>query len=149
MSSASPRKRLTPDERDRIIELKLDRVPVRDIAELVGCTVTTVQRTWHGWLSETAEERAEALAKTREELVQRQERIAIDARRGAARAKAAGKAGDEVKFLAEERAALREIARLTGSDAPTKIEQSGPGFQVLVIREEVSDGDASASDGTG
>lgn len=144
---ASDRKRLTPEERDRIIELKLDRVPVREIAEVIDCTVTTVQRAWHQWLDSTAKERASHLERIRQELIQRQQRIASDARRGAARARAAGSAGDETRFLAEERAALREIARLAGSDAPTKIEQSGPGLQVLVIREEV-DGDAASPAGS-
>lgn len=139
---ASDRKRLTPEEKDRIIELKLDRVPVREIAELVDCTVTSVQRTWHQWLDSTAKERASKLERVRQELIQRQQRIAADARRGASRARVDGKAGDETRFLAEERAALREIARLTGSDAPTKIEQTGPAFQVLVIREEVDGAEA-------
>jgi acyl-CoA reductase-like NAD-dependent aldehyde dehydrogenase len=144
---ASDRKRLTPDEKDRIVELKLDRVPVREIAQLVDCTVTTVQRTWHAWLDSTARERASKLERVRQELIQRQQRIAADARRGSARARQEGKAGDEQRFLAEERAALREIARLTGSDAPTKIEQTGPGLQVLVIREEVDGAQADAAGG--
>jgi acyl-CoA reductase-like NAD-dependent aldehyde dehydrogenase len=144
---ASDRKRLTPEERDRIIELKLDRVPVREIAELVDCTVTTVQRTWHAWLDSTAKERAGKLERVRQELIQRQQRIASDARRGAARARGEGKAADEQRFLAEERAALREIARMTGSDAPTKIEQTGSPLQVLWIKEEVDDAPDSASDG--
>jgi transposase-like protein len=139
---ASDRKRLTPEERDRIIELKLDRVPVREIAELVDCTVTTVQRAWHQWLDSTAKERASHLERVRQELIQRHQRIAGDARKGATRARLDGKAGDETRFLAEERAALREIARLTGSDAPAKIEHTGPGLQVLVIREEVDGAEA-------
>lgn len=134
---AADRKRLTPEERERIIELKLDRVPVREIAQVIDCTVTTVQKVWHQWLDSTAKERASRLERVRQELIQRHQRIAADARRGANRARTEGKAGDETRFLSEERAALREIARLTGSDAPTKIEQSGPAFQVLMIREEV------------
>lgn len=142
-----PRKRLTPDEHDRIIELKLDRVPVRSIAEQVGCTLQTVQRTWHKWLADTAEERSAALEATREELIQRQQRIASDARKGAMLARGSNQPANEVRFLAEERAALREIARLTGSDAPTKVEQTGPSLQVLYIREEV-DGVSTELDGS-
>lgn len=142
-----PRKRLTPDEHDRIVELKLDRVPVRAIAQDVGCTVQTVQRTWHKWLADTAEERSAALEATREELIQRQQRIASDARKGAMLARGANQQATEVRFLAEERAALREIARLTGSDAPTKIDQTGPAFQVLYIREEVDDAEATPDGG--
>lgn len=130
------RKRLTPDEKDRIVEMKLNRVPVRAIAEQVGCATKTVQDTWAKWLDATSDERTRRLAATREELIQRHERIATDARHGVIRARRDNDTAAEVRYLAEERAALREIARLTGSDAPTRIEQTGAGFQVLVIKEE-------------
>lgn len=122
---SSTRKRLTPDERDAIIELKLNRVPVREIASKVGCQTRTVQLTWKAWLAETSAERNEQLESIREELIQRQDRIAAEARRGALRAKVADDAAAEARYLAEERAALREVARLTGADAPTKVEHSG------------------------
>lgn len=132
------RKRLTPDERDRIVELKLNRVPVRAIAEQVGCATKTVQDTWQRWLEETADERAGRLESTREELIQRNERIATDARLGVMRSRRDSDTSAEVRFLAEERAALREIARLTGSDAPARVEHSGDlGFSVIRIVEEV------------
>lgn len=123
--SGNTRRRLTPDERDRIIEMRLNRVPVRKVAELIGCQSKTVQLTWKKWLAETAAERAEALEETREELIQRMEQIATDARVGAQTANSVADQSAEVRFLAEERAALREIARLTGSDAPVKIEHTG------------------------
>jgi transposase-like protein len=141
------RKRLTPDERDRIVELKLNRVPVRAIAEQVGTTTTTVQKTWNVYIKETASERAEKMAETREELILRQERIATDARHGAMRARRDENPSAETRYLAEERAALREIARLTGSDAPTKIEQTGAGFHVLVIKEEPGEHEATPHGG--
>jgi transposase-like protein len=139
------RKRLTPDERERIVELKLNRVPVRKIAEEVGTTTTSVQRVWNSYITATAAERSSRLSETREELVQRHERIATDARYGAMRARRDGNAVAEARYLGEERAALREVARLTGADAPTKIESDGAGLQVLVIREEVDNADAATA----
>jgi transposase-like protein len=121
----TPRKRLTPDEKDRIIELRLNRVPVRTVAEQISCQTKTVTETWKRWLRETAAERAAELEATREELIQRQDRIAADARIGVLRARRDNDTISEARFLSEERAALREVARLTGADAPARIEHSG------------------------
>jgi transposase-like protein len=114
-------KRLTPDERERIVELRLNRVPVRTVATEVGCQTKTVQAVWKRWLDETSAERSASLERTREELVQRHERIATDARLGYLRARRDNDRAAEVRYLAEERNALREIARLTGADAPVQV----------------------------
>jgi hypothetical protein len=130
-------KRLTPEERERIIEMKLNRVPVRAIAAQIGATTRTVQETWRKWIEATAAERAGRLESTREELIQRHDRIATDARVGVLRARRDADSAAEARFLAEERAALREIARLTGSDAPQRLDHSGDvGFTVLRIVED-------------
>lgn len=119
------RKRLTPDERDAIIEQRLNRVPVRQIASSLDTTTKTVVEVFKKWLIESAEERNAELESVRELLIQRQDKIAADARLGALRSKAAADSTSEARFLAEERAALREIARLSGADAPTKVEHTG------------------------
>lgn len=119
-------KRLSPDERDRIIELRLNRVPVRQVAAELGCHTRTVTRAWHSWLAETAEERAAVLELQREELIQRHERVATDARIGLQRARRDGDLAAEARFLAEDRQALREIARIQGLDAPQRLELAGP-----------------------
>jgi hypothetical protein len=119
------RKRLTPDERDAIIEQRLNRVPVRQIASSLDTTTKTVVEVFKKWLIESAEERNAELESVRELLIQRQDKIAADARLGALRSKAAADSASEARFLAEERAALREIARLSGADAPTKVEHTG------------------------
>ena len=134
-------KRLTPDEKEAIVELRLNRVPVRRVAEQVACTTQTVVRVWKQWLSESAAERAAALEETREELIQRHQRAAKDAREGVLRSQRASDCAAEVRYLAAEAASLKEIARLTGSDAPAKIEHSGEtGFTVLRIIEETVEG---------
>ena len=51
------RKKLTPDEEDQIVELKLQRVPVRTIAQQVGCAPLTVQRCWNRYLAQRVKER--------------------------------------------------------------------------------------------
>ena len=52
-------RRLTPDERDRIVEMRLRGVPVRTVAAEIDTTTKTVQRVWSAYLDETAQERAE------------------------------------------------------------------------------------------
>lgn len=129
-------RRLTPDERDRIVEMRLRGVPVRTVAAEIDTTTKTVQRVWSAYLDETAQERAEATERTRSELIARQDRIARDAHRryeaAVADATTAAEPKDAAAFqrvalaaLAEERQALREIERLTGAAAPTRTEVTG------------------------
>lgn len=119
-------RRINEQEKERIIELRLNGVPVRSVAKQLDTTTRTVQRHWHKYLDQTAEERAGHLERIREELLQRQEQIATDARLGALRSRRNTDGPGEVRFLAEERAALREMERLTGAAAPTKTEVTGP-----------------------
>jgi hypothetical protein len=49
--------RMTPAQIDEIIQLKADGVPVRAIAERVGCATGTVQTQWHSYLDATRAER--------------------------------------------------------------------------------------------
>ncbi len=137
------RKRLTPEERDRIVDLRLNRVSVRQTAAEVGCQTKTVQRVWHAWLAETAAERAETLELAREELIQRHQRVATDARLGAIRARRDGDLSAEARFLAEDRQALREIARLQGLDGPQRVEVSGPDAGPIRVEADL---DLSAED---
>lgn len=118
-------KRLTEDEVDQIIELKMNRVPVRAIAARVGCTPKTVQRRWDQFVTESRARRAEQHDSELEELILRQDQIAADARRLLIRARQDNDHQASARFLAEERQALREKARLQGLDAAAKIEHSG------------------------
>src|SRR6056297_3477693 len=129
-------KRLTPDEVDRIVELRLNRITYRAIADQLGCDKDTVALHWHRWLDSSSEERRAELERKRTEVIERLDSTAANARRGALRARGelppdeAAKA--EARFLAEERQALIGLARVAGYDAPISI--SG--------RVEMSDDDA-------
>jgi transposase-like protein len=124
-TSPNPRKRLTPEERDRIIEMRLDRVPVRAIAVDVKTTTRTVQETWKRWLRETAEERRAALEESRTEAVARLDRIATDARLGALRARRDGDDAAVARYLDTEQRAIVAAAKLEGLDLPTRVEHTG------------------------
>lgn len=108
----STQKRLTIEEKERIIELKLQRVSVRKIAEDVGCTLQTVQSTWNKYLKTRAEERRATSDRQFEEAIARLEQNAIDSRRGYQRSLKDDDLGAATRFLAQEQRALVDIAKL-------------------------------------
>lgn len=133
-------KRLSEEERDRIVELKLNRVPVKQIAADLGCSTNTVQRHWFNYLDETAGERREHLDRCRQEAIARLDSVATRARRSAIRAAA----GDvrvnadgtttvvvapdlalERGMLRTEIRALVDLSRIAGYEAP-KVLQLAP-----------------------
>ena len=134
-------KRLDSEQVERIIELRLDCVPVRQVAEIVGCNKATVVSHWHKWLDETTEERRADLERKRSEVIERMASVAVAARRGAVRARVSRdmtpdeRAKIEARYLAEERQALTNLSRIAGFDAPTKV--------VTSFTPEMSDEEAS------
>lgn len=132
-------KRLTDDEIDRIVELRLNRMSVRETAAAVGCSPQTVTLHWHRWLDQTSTERREELERMRSEVIARLDSNAAQLRRGAIRAR-----GDvrtqpdgstvvvvepnqaiERSMLDAERRALVALARTAGYEAP-KVLQLNP-----------------------
>lgn len=120
----SKRKRLSPDEQDKIVELKLQRVPVRQIATQVGCATLTVQRTWKTYLAERVRERNEDTAETMEVILAQLDQNATDARRGFQRALRDRDMPLATRYLEVERRALSELAKL-GVVRDTEPEQAG------------------------
>jgi hypothetical protein len=120
-------KRLTPDEIDRIVSLKLDRVRVSVIAREVDCDPKTVQLWWHKWLDDASIERRAQLERSRTEQIARFESVAIRSRQGANRVRADDSmepdaiARAEAKYLSEERQAVRDLCKVAGFDAPIQI----------------------------
>lgn len=104
-------RRLTPEEREQIIELRLRCVPIRKVAEKVGCTPNTVTKVYRKHIEARSKERHAALELSLEEAVTRLERTANDARRSFQNATVAG---DEnaPRWLEVERKTLTELVRL-------------------------------------
>lgn len=128
--------RIEPDKLDRIIELRLRGVPVRQVAEQVDVAPSTVQRAWNRWLEDAAEEHAERLEQIRSEQVARYRRIAREAwERYDAAVRAYQLAEDAkasamhhrvaVSALTEARNADREVDRILGLAAPNRTEVTG------------------------
>lgn len=128
-------RRLTPDEKERIVEMRLRGTPVREVAKAIPTTPRTVVDTFKVWCAERAVAFAEELEPTRAATIARLGRIADDARRAY---DSAEKDGDRARFLAEERQALASLAKLAGFEAPARVEHTGDVvFSVLRIVEEV------------
>lgn len=121
-------RRLTDEERDRIVELRMARVPVRTIAGEIPCAVNTVTAVYQQWLDETSEERRAQLERNRSDTIARLDFNAAEARRALLRLRHDGarlppdvRARAEARLLAEERHALRALSKVAGYDAPTQI----------------------------
>lgn len=106
------RKTLTPDEKDQIVLLRLERVPVRQVAERVGCTTNTVQKTWNAYLKQRYTERQDDLDIAFEDAIARLEKNAVDARHGYNIAKRDNNHPNATRYLNAERAALVELSKL-------------------------------------
>jgi len=117
--------RLTADERAKIVELWLERVPVRDIAEKVGRNKNTVVNVTQQFREERRRELQDHLADLHTRHVAQVERNAQDARRAFGEAYEIGELGPAAAFLRQELAALERAAKLLGTDQPTKLEHSG------------------------
>lgn len=129
-------KRLTEEERERIIELRLLGVPVRTVATQVGVANNTVLDVFRKHLAEVRERFMEQAEDARADVVRRLEGIADRARA----AYASAEDRDKPRFLAEERQALAQLAKIAGLEAATKVEHSGDvsgGFTVIRVSEQV------------
>lgn len=110
-SPGSRGRRLTPEEKEGIIELRLQRVPVRKVAETIGCTPTTVGKVYKQYITERSKERHAELEDALEGTLLRLERNADDARRGFQDAVLSG-SDEATRWLELERKTLTDIARL-------------------------------------
>jgi len=118
---------LTQTERDRIVSLRLDNVSLRDVSAETGHALQTVSNVWHLYVAETQQDRRPDLGLRREELLQRFEKNAADARAGVKDAQGAGDHGAAVRYLAAELAALRRVVELDGLAGSTSRFSGGAG----------------------
>ena len=127
-------RRLTPDERERIVTLRLSGVSIREVAKQIPTTTATVQAVFRAYMEERSAQFASEVELERAKILSRLERIANDA---AFLALSAEKEGDRTRAMAEERQALAQMAKLLGIDVQ-RVEHSGEaGFTVLRIVETV------------
>ncbi len=117
-------RRLAPEQVDELIELRLSGHSVNGVAAAIGCDRKTVLRHWHKHLDAIARERVGRTERHRAEAVVRLTRIAEDARRNATHALDREDDAAAARYLALERQALMDIAKLEGVEVQ-RVEHSG------------------------
>ena len=127
-------RRLTPEEREQIIALRLQGVPVRTVASQINTSTKTVVAVTKAFLAERAQAFSAKTDATLNKLIGRHLAAADVAAVEAERATEMGDHNAAAKYLAEERARLQEVAKLSGLYIEG-VEQTG-GFTVLTITEE-------------
>jgi transposase-like protein len=83
MAQHDTTRRLTPDEIDRIVELRLKGVPVRQVADALDTTTRTVMLHWTRFRERDAKERDKKLSAVRAGYAAQQEALADAATRDA------------------------------------------------------------------
>ena len=116
------------EKQDRIVELKLARIPTRTIAEQVGVAPNTVTKYWHDYLGSIDGDRKAAHDRKQAEMIARLDSVAAEARRDLVRVEASKTMTDDEKHRArarhrsEERQALRQLAQIAGWEAPIRVQ---------------------------
>ncbi len=118
-------RRLTPDQKETIVELRLRSIPVRTVAEQAGVAVNTVTKVYREYLRARAEEDPAGLELRRRERIAQLDTQADDAARAIVTALRRGQYTAASNLMSERRQAIAQAARLEGTDQPTKIELSG------------------------
>ena len=119
------RTNLTPDQRQNIIEQRLNGIPVAAVIQQTGHARQTVINVFRDYLAETRQERADEIEQVRQSLITRHEQAAFTARVEGQKAKQDGDTQAHVRYLREERDSLREVAKLTGAEAAVRVDVSG------------------------
>jgi len=118
-------KALTPDQRNEIVEHRLNGVPVANVIKITGHARQTVINVFRDYMAEHREAYAAEVEQVRVGLVAQHERAAFTARMEGEAAKQAGDSRAHARYLREERDSLREVARLTGAELPVRVDVSG------------------------
>jgi Tfp pilus assembly protein PilE len=108
-------RKLSPDERQRIIDLKLQRIPDTTIAAELNTTSQQITKTWKDHLDRTTTD--DELVDLSQESITRIEQVAVDARRSYQRSVRDGDYRAATAFLREERSALEQLHRYAHSGA--------------------------------
>ena len=116
---------LTPDQRQAIVDHRLNGVPVAAVIQMTGHARQTVINVFRDYMAEHADEHRAEIEQVRVMLVARHEQAAFVARASGEQARQEGDRGSHARYLKEERDSLREIARLTGAESAVKVDVSG------------------------
>jgi hypothetical protein len=112
---------LTMAQRDRVVALRLAGRPIREVVAETGHSSATVSKVWHLYLAESAQDRRPELNSRREELLQRLEQNAADARAGAEEARAEGNHGAACRYLSVEASTLRRLSDIELASPPGEL----------------------------
>jgi hypothetical protein len=116
---------LTTDQRQKIVDLRLAGITIRTVAEETDHAPQTVQRVWREYLAGRAQDRRDEIEAHHQELIERFVTQAQEAREEALLCRREGDRVGHRAYLREEREALREVVKLTGLDAPLRVDVSG------------------------
>lgn len=116
---------LTTEERQKVVDLRIAGMTIRAIAEQTSHAPQTVQRVWRHYLAERAQDRRDEVEAHHQEMIERYVAQAQEAREEALLCRQERDRAGHRAYLREEREALREVARLTGLDAPVQVHLSG------------------------
>ena len=105
---------LTEDQKDEIVRLRLNAVPVRTVAKQVGCNKDTVTKWFNRWLDATSDARREELERERSRVIARQVSLADDARRETVKARQSSEGDVAARWAAAVR--FMQVERQTLSD---------------------------------
>lgn len=120
LTRSSRRRRITDDQADEIVRLRLQGLSVRDTAARVGVNKQTVQAEYNAYRREVAAELSAAeLAELRAEAVTRHERAM-------AAAWEAWIATGKPEYLTAHQRSAAQLDEVTGVKAAARVEHSGP-----------------------
>lgn len=129
--------KVTPEEAQQIIEMKMARMPQQQICAVLNRHPRTIKKVWEKHLDAIAKERAGQNERQRIIALQRLDQVAIDARHGALRARRDQNEQAEIRFLSLEEKTILDMARLDGLQVD-KVEVSGTvGVLAVHITEQV------------
>ena len=104
-------RRLTQDEKDRIVELKLNGSTVRQIAAEMDCAVNTVTATFNQWLDREWAQRQKHNERELQKIVSQLRQNAFDARKQYVILTLEGDHSTAQRYLESERKAMIELGK--------------------------------------
>lgn len=128
-------RRLTPEERERIIEMRLAGVPVRQVSAEVQVSTKTVVAVTKAYLRERSAAFSAKTDATLAKLVTRHLAAADAAALSAEQALARGDDPTAAKMWAEERARLVEVGKLAGLYTE-RVEQTSAVTVLRIVDED-------------